>query len=281
MTRFRNWVPLLGFLALIALFLKLPEISLFKCKTCSASSPYLPLIGAGYFSALTAASLLFPAFPSRLIARAGFTWAVLLAIALTYIDFPHMCAICLFCHGLHIAIWTIWAVAPSNEITSNVRERLCLTLFAPVATVALFSCLNLTFLAYGIKINPPMATTFKPGDVIPTFTAETASGRSITYNGEGMLLNFVAPGCPFCKEQLSILKEVSDKIINISPALTSDLVSCAPAAEWVQDKNNTLRKLFKVAGYPTLFIIGPDGKVSKIIPGVPDTLRSSLSEPTL
>jgi hypothetical protein len=50
----------------------------------------------------------------------------------------------------------------------------------------------------------------------------------------------------------------------------------APAADWVEDKDGALRELFKVFGYPTMFVIGKDGKISQVIPGVPDQLKASL-----
>src|SRR5579883_451984 len=115
------------------------------------SDPYLPLIGAGYFATLVATSLLFPSFPGRLMARAGLAGAVLLAVGMTYAALPNVCIPCLFAHICHIAIWTIWASIPAEaSVAHNVKERVFLAIFAPFSIVALFSCLNLTFMAYGL-----------------------------------------------------------------------------------------------------------------------------------
>ncbi len=50
----RQWVPVLGILSLMILFLQMPEtpdvFGIIGCKTCSVRNPYLPLFGAGYFA---------------------------------------------------------------------------------------------------------------------------------------------------------------------------------------------------------------------------------------
>src|SRR5277367_351615 len=156
MNKARDWVPVLGLLALVALFLKMPAtpdfFSMFHCKTCGTSDPYLPLLGAGYFSVLIAISLLFPSFPGPKVSRGGLTWATLLAVALTYIDMPGWCADCLIGHACNILIWLIWVfISPGEHKPSaaTVKERLCLTMFSAISVVALFCCLNLTFMTYG------------------------------------------------------------------------------------------------------------------------------------
>jgi hypothetical protein len=45
-------------------------------------------------------------------------------------------------------------------------------------------------------------------------------------------------------------------------------------AEWFEDKEEVLRELFNVTGYPTLFVIGNDGKIQKVISGVSDELKA-------
>lgn len=289
-------VPILGILALVALFLKLPGtpnlFSYLGCKTCSSSDPYLPLIGAGYFSTLVAVSLLFSNFPGPLIARGGLIWAVLLAMAMTYINLPGWCTDCLIGHLCNILIWTIWvAVPPPSSYKSSsvtIRERLYLMLFAPISVVALFGCLNLTFMAYGFKINRQFsATSFKVGEAVPTFAMETSQNRSFANNdlaqNDGIVINFVSTNCPYCKEQLPILNAVvgqlsggSYRFINISPELPLELVQLSPVTEWVLDHDSKLRDLFKVSGYPTLFIVGADGRIMQIIPGVPSDLKEHL-----
>jgi thiol-disulfide isomerase/thioredoxin len=300
MKQVRSWVPVLGFLALAALFLSLPEapnvLGRVGCKTCSSADPYVPLLGAGYFATLIAIALLFPASPGRLVARGGLTWAVLLAGALIYVKWPGVCPVCLFGHACNILIWAIWLTvpAPSNPVSTTVRERLCLTLFAPMAVVALFSTLNLTFGQYGFQVRPLAPTALHPGDAVPDFTAKTNAGLALANSdaghGAAIVINFVSPNCPYCKEQLPLLNSVAGELasgpyrfVNVSPALPPELVQLAPGTEWVEDGQGTLRALFQVSGSPTLLVLGTDGKIANVIAGVPERfdaqLRASLVKP--
>lgn len=290
----RYWVPVLGIIALMALFLGLPEVpnvfSTLGCKTCSSNGPILPLLGAGYFAVLVAVSLLFPSFPGPLLARGGLTWATLLALALTSIKWPSWCVVCLIGHACNVLIWAIWAVVPPSvqeSPGSALRERLCLTLFAPVSVVALFSAINLTLMAYGFKLPNVSATSLQTGDAAPTFSTLTSNGRLIantdaTQTG-GIVINFVSPDCPYCEEQLPILNAVASQLgddryrfINVSRALPPELVERSPAAEWVEDQKGELRELFDVSGYPTMFVVRTDGTIAQVIPGVPERLEADL-----
>jgi thiol-disulfide isomerase/thioredoxin len=296
MSKIRDVAPvLLGLLAMVALFLKLPEtpdfFSTFACKTCATSDPYLPLIGSGYFALLVAVSLLFPSFPGPKAARAGLLWATLLAAVLTVIDQPGWCIDCLVGHACNILIWTIWLAIPpaANQVptSSTLRERFCLAIFAPISVVALFSCLNLTFMAYGIKHNRALAaTTLQAGDAIPTFNAQT-NRRGITNSDitqtAGTVINFVAQDCPYCKEQLPSVEAVatqlvkgSYRIINVSPSLSPEIIQRSPTSEWVEDKTGNLRQLFHVSGFPTMFVVGSNGKIEQIFTGVPEKFKETL-----
>ncbi len=294
--KLRNVIPLFGITALLAMFVKLPEVpsifGIFKCTSCSPTSPYLSLFAGGYFSVLIAVSLLFPSFPGQSVARGGMVWSLLLLVILTYLNLPDWCIPCLLAHGCNVMIWTIWLFAPEekeNPLASPVKERLFLLLFTPILTAALFGSLNLTFLIYGLKQNRTIPTpSLKGGDFVPAFTAKNYNGHPIAEIGtqaEITLINFIAPGCTFCKEQLEVLSAFahasaagSIRIINVSPALTPDFIELLPAAEWIEDKEGKLRQLFKVEGYPMLFISGKDGKLIEVIPGVSEKLKTTLTQ---
>jgi peroxiredoxin len=295
MRQLRYWIPVLCSLALTVLFLKMPEapsvFGIFKCKTCVTSDPYLPMIGGVYFAILFAISMLFPTFPGPLIARGGLIWALLLFLAFTFIDLPNWCVACIFGHICNILIWAIWWLVPpiANEIRSSpFSERLFLTFFAPISIVALFSCLNLTFMVYNLKAkHNVLMTSLQSGDILPSFTARNDKNRSFT-NADiaattRSFINFVSPNCPYCTQQLSILDDVavqlangSYRFINISPSLTQDLVEQSSTTEWFEDKEGKLRELFRVSGYPTLFVVGADGKILEVIAGVSKDLNSIL-----
>ncbi len=278
----RHLVPVLGVFALAALFLNLPETPniLHFCKSCASSAtPYLSLIGAGYFAVLIAVSILFSSFPSKHVARGGLIWAVLLSLVLTYLHSPNWCITCLIAHASHILIWVIWVAIPANlEIhSSTFRERLCLLIFAPIAVVALFSCLNLTFMAYSFKRDFGLQI----GASVPTFSVQTTLGKAFT-NTTNSYVNFIAPDCPYCKEQLQILNSIipssSQRFINVSPNVTPELIQSSPQAEWVEDTNSQLFNLFKVSGYPTLFVVDSSGKITQVIAGVSAQLLARLEQ---
>lgn len=290
MKKMRNWVPVFGIIALAALFLKLPGISdNLGCRTCASTHLYFTLLGSGYFTILLAVSLLFTSFPGPRLARAGLIWAVLLAPTLIYISFPNWCIACLVAHACNIVIWMIWAWVPSLEKETpglTLKQKLYFMLLAPIAVVALFSSLNLTFMAYSPKKNP---TTYglQLGNDMPNFTFQTSKGLSISNNEAaqiaGFIINFVTPDCHYSREQLPMIDSVatqpankSYRFINISPTLPPELVERSPSTDWVEDKDGTLRKLFKVSGYPTLFIAGRNNKITQVIRGVPDQLPASL-----
>jgi thiol-disulfide isomerase/thioredoxin len=290
----RCCVPLLGILALLILFFKMPEapdiLGIFKCKTCGSNPPYLPLLGASYFSILMAVALLFPSFPHPWIARGGVVWAILLALALTYIDFPRWCIPCLLCHACNILIWILWMIPAeeANAKSSSIQERLFLVLFAPITVVALFSSLNLTFLVYHLKSKQNvLSTSLQPGDAVPIFPDLNHGTHSFSHRdisaAQAVFINFVSPNCPYCTEQLSIIGSVatqwdphSYRFINISPSLPSELIVQAINTEWFVDHDGKLRELFQVSGYPTLFVATSDGKIAQIISGVPSDLKNSL-----
>ena len=221
----------------------------------------------------------------------------MLALGLTYVKWPDWCPVCLFGHACHVLIWLIWLLVPAPAVESSAapfRERLFQMLFAPIAVIALFSTLNLTFQVYGFRLRTFVPTNLKAGDPVPSFTTQTHKGRSLSSTDAApntrVVLNFVSPKCPHCEEQLPILNRTAVhlgngnyRIVNVCPQLVPELEKLAPNTEWVEDGGNQLRDLFQVSGTPTLFVLGSDGKISEVILGVPDELeaklRTSLGKP--
>jgi len=239
---------------------------------------------------LIALSLLYPAFPNRHVARGGLLGALLLFATLTWIHLPDWCLACLVAHLCHLLIWAVWCFVPAqySPAVFHPGMRLCLLFVVPVSMVALFSSLNLTFLAYGFQAGPGVVSVgLNPGDPVPVFTARTIEGRAVA-GGEGsgeMVLNFVTPDCPWCREQLQILYAVTDRsvdsplrIINISPTLPPATIQSSPLVEWVEDRDGALEALFRVHGYPTMFVVGSGGRILQVIPGVPNHLKENLQK---
>ncbi len=142
-------------------------------------------------------------------------------------------------------------------------------------------------MAYGAKHNRDfLATTLRAGDAIPTFNTQT-NRRTIANTDatrtEGLVINFVEQDCPYCKEQLPSVEAVATQLvkgpyrfINVSPGLSPEIIQRSPTSEWVEDKTGALRQLFHVSGFPTMFVIGSNGKIEQIFTGAPDKLRETL-----
>lgn len=267
----KYFISSLAFIAMLAMFFKLPDTpTLFNCKMCVSDEPYLPLIGTGYFATLLFLFLLVPGFPRPWIARLGMVFAFVLGIGLTYYSYPQWCIACLIAHACHLLIWIISSFRSAlKEQHSLSKERLCLIFLAPLATVTFFASINLTFMAYDFKA--PTQAALKVGDQVPT-------SQNFSYT----VLNFITPGCFYCKEQLPILNAVAEQIdgpyrfVQVSPDLPDALVSQSPTSEWIRDGDGKLRELFRVNGYPTLFVIDQEGKIAEIIAGVPERLEVHL-----
>lgn len=281
----RSLIPVFGALALLALFLKLPEapnLGIMSCKPCSSENPYFVFIAASYFSLLITVILLVPSFPNRDLARGGLFASILLAGVLTYKLFPNWCLPCIVAHLSHIAIWAILLVTPLQKITHSISgEKICLILFSPLIMATFFASLNLTLLVYNAKAQATVLSGLQTGDQVKPFEATTLAGKSINSNLKGVL-HFVAANCPYCHEQLPILDSVAAnlgpgyRIINITSEVTEDLQKYQ-TAEWVADQEGNLRSLFKVQGYPTLFVLDGNGKIQDVILGSSTQLKSQLS----
>lgn len=282
----RNCVPILGMIALAMLFLKLPglsNVSSVQCKSCVSVDPYMPLAGSGYIAILLALSFLFPTFPNNShIARGGLIWAVALAFFLTYTHLPSVCWACLAAHACHIMMWGIWYGIPAKENPPNVPigTRLYLLLVAPVLAASLFSSLNLTFITYAVK-SPSTILSLKAGDRVPGFQVKTIAGETlVNTDAKKLVLNFISPGCHYCKEQMQILSTLkfdpTYRLINITPALTPELLQSSAAAEWIEDKDHHLHRLFKIQGSPTMYIVGANGTIVRTILGLPKHFKDDL-----
>lgn len=265
-------VPFLCVLALIALFLKLPEISYFTCALCTAKEPYLPLIGALYFSLLFSIALLFPRFPSSDVAKGGLFWAISLFLLLSYSDLPKICTPCLIGHACNIAIFTLWVFSKRpNTPSTDVQLKIYLTILLPIAVVALFSALNLTAGVYGMGVDRGFsASKYSRKDKVPEFSYSSTISHTAASPLKKTILNFVAPNCPYCKEQAAVLEELMPELKRASWEYV--LVDTSSA------QGEDLRRLFGIRGYPTLFVIEDDGVIEELLPGVPEGLKETLQK---
>jgi len=251
-------IATLGFIGLTALFLKLPAVSTIligACPLCASDTLFWVLAGSGYFSFLIALTLLFKTSPPRLFARIGLGASLTLATILFSFKMPSLCILCLVAHLSNIAIWSLWCLNPKKKESSHpyFGTKQYLAVLAPLSLIAFFSFINFTVPSYTSKRNG-----LYTGDPTPLFIAQTVEGNHLRSKDKTKtILNFVMPQCPHCEEQLQIL----DKIVQNSEKEYRVL---------------ELQKIFKIHGSPTLYIWGSEGRISRVILGIPDGFKETL-----
>ena len=112
-----------------------------------------------------------------------------------------------------------------------------------------------------------------------------------------MVLNFVAPNCGFCKKQVPNLDKVRAeyeakgiRFVNVvqrmgtkdfEPAEAVDIFKQAGSnLELAKDTGNEIGLLFKATSYPTMVIVGKDGKIEHVNvgakPDIEQVVKSQL-----
>ena len=120
----------------------------------------------------------------------------------------------------------------------------------------------------------------KKGTVAPAFSIRDMDGkfRSLSeWKGKYVVLDFWASWCPDCRKEIPDLKSLEkkyggDKVVFVSLSLDHDAVAWKNCVKengmgWLQLSEGVKRKESKVAAdykvrwIPSLYVIGPDGKV--------------------
>ncbi len=138
------------------------------------------------------------------------------------------------------------------------------------------------------------------GKEAPAFSLATRDGDPISNvefsRSRATVLNFFAPDCGFCKRQIPQLEFVRSefeaegvRFVNISETMrkvyTNDEVvavmkSLGVQLELAHDPGNKVGRLFKVVSYPTMFVVGPEGKIEHVNigakPNLDETLKTQL-----
>jgi len=126
------------------------------------------------------------------------------------------------------------------------------------------------------------------GKPAPAFTLKTLEGKAVA-NAElasapATVLNFVAPNCGYCKKQLPRIETLKAdytakgvRFVNVSETMGTktftpeEVVNVIKGAgstnELAIDEGNTVGKMFQANGYPTMVIVGKDGKVAAVNSG--------------
>lgn len=120
------------------------------------------------------------------------------------------------------------------------------------------------------------------GKPAPAFAIKTLDGKDIS-NAElakspATILNFVAPNCGYCKKQIPRIEKLRQKyaekgvrFVNVAQTMgkkyeTGELVKVMEGLgsniELAHDPDNKVGTLFKARGFPTMIVVGKDGKVA-------------------
>jgi peroxiredoxin len=125
-----------------------------------------------------------------------------------------------------------------------------------------------------LLLTPVSVFAGKPGDAAPAFTLADVHGNTVSLEslkGKVVLLNFWAPWCRPCKEELPDLDGLHKKYS--SRGFTVLSVCMEPSASAVNkylqkrpvsfpvlvDKDNEVSEAYLVSGLPVSFLIGKDG----------------------
>lgn len=127
------------------------------------------------------------------------------------------------------------------------------------------------------------ATTENPDKIMaPDFTLKDLSGNDITlsdYEGKIVILNFWAVWCKYCIEEMpdfntldKELEETGDAVIlavNVQESkqtVQEYLTENDIGLKVLMDEDGDIASTYGVSGYPTTFIINPDGSLYAHIP---------------
>ncbi len=134
------------------------------------------------------------------------------------------------------------------------------------------------------------------GTDAPVFSLTTLDGKIVTRTDltESIaVLDFFAPTCPHCKKQMprveALRRTYEERGVRFlfitetmggapvpSLELAATLKQLGVAAPAALDAGNTVGKLFRVSGYPTLFVISKGGRIEAVTSGNSADLEKKL-----
>ncbi|MGP3958630.1 TlpA family protein disulfide reductase [Nonomuraea sp. 3N208] len=132
----------------------------------------------------------------------------------------------------------------------------------------------------------PVAEGLAIGEKMPEFAATTTDGEPISdelLDGPA-LIGFFSPSCQPCRELMPRFidhaRQTSAAVLAVVVAgsdeeAAADVERLAEVARVVVEAPQAaIQSAFKVAGYPTLFVIGADGRVTDNDPTLPTTVSA-------
>ncbi|TMR22377.1 TlpA family protein disulfide reductase [Nonomuraea turkmeniaca] len=133
---------------------------------------------------------------------------------------------------------------------------------------------------------PPMAEGLAIGEKLPEFSATTTDGEPISDEllGGPALIGFFSPSCQPCRE---LMPRFIDHARQSSAAVLAVVVTDSAeeavadverltevARVVVEEPQAAIQSAFQVVGYPTVFLIGADGRVTDNNPLLPTTVSA-------
>lgn len=124
------------------------------------------------------------------------------------------------------------------------------------------------------------APKIAPGTLVKDFTVKTSTGEDFSFSslsGSYVILDFWASWCPDCRREIPAVKELFDefspkgvKFVSFSvdndaeawqKALAEENMTWLQVSNLIKWKENPVAEQFGMNWIPTMFLIGPDGKV--------------------
>lgn len=136
------------------------------------------------------------------------------------------------------------------------------------------------------------------GKSAPEFTLTTLDGKTLASADFGKnaatVLNFVAPNCGFCKKQVPVVEAIRKeyeakgvRFCNVNQTMRQEFTNeqivevfknAGSNLEIAPDAGNKVGQAFKATSYPTMVIVGKDGKVAQVNIGAAPDLDTKLRQ---
>ena len=136
------------------------------------------------------------------------------------------------------------------------------------------------------------------GKPTPAFSLTTLDGKVVSNdefkNHPATVLNFIAPNCGFCKRQIPSVEKVRQeyeakgvRFVNVAQKMRKDFTE-AEIVDVLKGAGsglevttgdfaeNTIGRRFQAVSYPTMFVVGKDGKIANVNIGAKQNLETLL-----